>query len=128
MMEWIRHPWVVTHGCVMPPRWPWVDTHGRRGLSPMVVLCHRDAVHMAGDTVTVGYHPRLWYITATRFCVLPPQWPWVITHGCVMPPLQGSVLLFHLPWVTRTLCASPTAVLYHRDAVLCYSTAMRFIW
>ncbi len=56
----------------MPPQWPWVHIHGRRGLTPTVVLYHPYGVRMVGDTVSVGYHPRLCYITATRFCVLPP--------------------------------------------------------
>ena len=52
--------------------------------------------------------------------------PWVYIHGCVMPPLRGSCGCFRFPWVPCTMCTSPTAVLCHRDAVLCYVTAMRF--
>ena len=52
--------------------------------------------------------------------------PWVYTHGCVMPPLRGSCGCFRFPWVPCTMCTSPTAVLCHRYAVLCYVTAMRF--
>ena len=52
--------------------------------------------------------------------------PWVYTHGCVMPPLRGSCGCFRFPWVPCTMCTSPTAVLCHRHAVLCYVTATRF--
>ncbi len=70
-------------------------------------------------STTVGWHPRMWYATATRF-------PWVDTHGCVMPPLWGSIIFFCIPWVPRTLCASPTSVLCHRYAVRWYVTVTRF--
>ena len=137
-----QHPWVITRGCVMPPRRgrrglhprsPWVDTHGcvmppLRGsiffpCKPRVlpprrgsVFCHRDAV--------------LCSATATRF-------PWVDTHGCVMPPLRGSIF-FSLQTVgsahdvrcTHGCVMSPRcgSVVCHRYAVLCSATATRLPW
>ena len=92
-MEWIRQPWV--------------HTHGRRGLTPTVVLYHRHAVHMVGDTVTVGYHPWLWYATLTGFCI---------------------IISFTVGYAAPKAHASPTAVVYHRYAVLCYATPMGFEW
>ena len=64
-----------------------------------------------------GFHAR---------CARHPRLPWVYTHGCVMPPLRGSIIFSGIPWVPRTMCASPTSVLCHRHAVLCYVTATRF--
>ena len=65
---------------------PWVTFTPLALTPPTAVLCLR------------GLHPRLCYVTATRFSV-------GCTHGCVMSPLRGS------PWV------APTAVLCHRYAV-----------
>ncbi len=105
-----RFPWVDTHGCVMPP------LRGSRGLTPTVVVCHPYGVPYFFPAFR-GFRAR---------CALHPRSPWVDTHGCVMPPLRGSCVCFRFPWVPRTLCASPTAVLCHRYAVLCSATATRF--
>ena len=99
-----------THGCVMPP------LRGSRGLTPTVVVCHPYGVPYFFPAFR-GFRAR---------CALHPRSPWVDTHGCVMPPLRGSCVCFRFPWVPRTLCASPTAVLCHRYAVLCSATATRF--
>ena len=101
------YPWVITHGCVMPPR------RGCRGLTPTVVLCHRDAVHMAvsrfrGLTPTAVLCHRdavLCYVTATRFI-----WWFRVSVG----------------FATPSAFAPPTAVLCHRYTVLYYDTATRF--
>ncbi len=110
-----RLPWVVTHGCVMPPlRGSGINnastvgsahdvrvTHGCVMSPPCgSVLCHRYAVHMVvfvfrGFRARCARHPRLCYVTAMRFGV--------------MSPLCGSVLC-------------------HRYAVLCYATPTGFIW
>ena len=119
-VDYHPYPWVVTHGCVMPPvgshprlcyvtptgfEWwfriyPWVITHGcimspRRGS----MLCHPYGVHMV-VTLSVGFHPRLCYATATRFCVIISFTVGYthdvrFTHGCIMSPRRGSMLLCH---------------------------------
>ena len=74
-----------THGCVMSPRC------GSRGFTPTAVLCHRDAVHVGcthgcrgfTPTVAVGSHPRLCYVTATRFM-------WVAPTDMFTSPRWGS--------------------------------------
>ena len=102
--------------------------------------------HRGLSPISVGSHPRLCYITATRFCVMPPRWgsnggicyPWVDTHGCIISPLRGSITATRFcvmpplwgsnggEYVIRGL--TPTAVLYHRYAVLCYATPTGFEW
>ena len=126
---------------------PWVSPTSvlchchAHGLSPTVVLCHHDGVQLAFlryPWVTQRrrrtLHPRLYYVTATRFCVMPPPCPWVVTHGCVMSPPRGYVLC-HPDGRGFT----PTVVLYHPYGVqmvgntlsvgyhprLCYVTATR---
>ena len=119
-----RLPWVDTHGCGMPPLRgsiffpciPWVSR--TMCAPPTAVLCHRDAVRMV-VFVFRGFRAR---------CAHHPRWPWVCTHGCVMPPQRGSDMndVLTVGFATPSAFAPPTAVLCHRDAVLCYVTATRF--
>ena len=124
----------VTHGCVMPPlRGSGINNASTVGSAHDVRVTHGCVMSPPCGSVLCHRYAVLYYVTATRFT-------WLfsfsvgsahdvrVTHGCVMSPLRGSHGCFRFPWVPRTLCASPTAVLCHRHAVLCYVTAMRFIW
>ena len=98
---WIRYPWVDTHGCVISPPRGYVLCH------PYRVLCYYFIYR--GLHARCAFHPRLYYVTPKGFYVMPPR------RGS-----NGG------GYVIRGL--TPTAVLYHRYAVLCYVTPTGFIW
>ena len=108
-----RLPWVFTHGCVMPPlRGSGINNASTVGSAHDVRVTHGCVMSPPCGSVLYHRYAALYYVTATRFCI--------------MSPLRGSHGCFRFPWVPRTMCASPTAVLCHRHAVRYYVTAMRF--
>ena len=81
---------------------PWVAQRRMRSLHPRLGFVHHYVVlygmlryRGVTPTVAAGWHPRMCYATPTRFH----------NFSCI-------------PWVPRTLCTSPTAVLFHCYAVL----------
>ena len=97
------HPyqWVVTHGCVMPPRrGSYINNEFTVGYaapkahaSPTAVLCHPYGVHWVGY-VALGYHPRLCSTTATRF-----KWLFRVSVGC--HPRLCSATATRFKWLFR---------------------------
>ena len=143
-------PWAATHpvGCHpsrgLPPI-PWAATHpvgchpsrGLRYAPPTAVLFHRDAVpcgmlwyrglRCAPPTAVLFHRDAvpcgmLWY---RGFRI-----PWVITHGCVISLLRSSKRMICNNYelcIMNYALKKPTAVLYHRDAVL-FCRQLRSLW